>query len=232
MNFYILANGQNNGATIHVFYPSKETLPPSSAQQDTMRHTDKNCIKWNWSVLTRGEFLLDYERYLGGNFTLELGIGVTYEDFLFEATYNSTSGDFSTNPNYGSPSPGLGGEAGLKYYLTGYDNMEGLFLEATISYRPYSYSNAIFKPATGSVIPGYDFLDEQFKFGYSESHLLTNLITEFYVGVGFRNATIASYEEELVPGPTKNSQTTIYVPQTTHVTYFQFLLGFKLGVPF
>ena len=232
INFYLIANAQNNGATIHVFYPSQQTAPPTRAHLDTLRHTEKNCFKWNWSVLTRGEFLLNYERYLGGNFTLELGLGITYEDFLFEATYNSTSGDFSINPNYGSPSPGLGGEAGLRYYLTGYDNLEGLFIETTVSYRPYSYPNANFKPITKAIIPGYNFLDEQFKFGYSASHLLTNLITEFYVGVGLRNSTITSYEEEEIPGPTIFNQTTLYIPQTTRISYLQFLLGFKLGYPF
>jgi len=225
-------NAQNRNAAIHVFQPSADIPPPTRAQLDTIHHTDKNCIKWNWSVLTRGEFLLDYERYLGGNFTMELGAGITYEDFLFEATYNSTSADFSTNFNYGSPSLGLGGEAGLRYYLTGYDNMEGLFIEATVSYRPYSFPNAIFKPNTGTIIPGYDFLDEQFKFGYSNSSFFSNFVTEVYVGVGIRNATIGNYAEEEVSGSTIFNMTTLYVPETTHVTYIQFLLGFKLGVPF
>jgi hypothetical protein len=231
INFYLFANGQYKGSTIHVFKPGEESAPPTRQHLDSLRHKDKNCLKWNWSVLTRGEFLINYEVYLGGNFTAEIGLGVTYEDFLFQATYNSASGDFMTNSAYGSASPGIGAEGGLRYYPGGYDNMEGIFLEATLSYRPYSFPNASFPNTTGSITPGYDFLDGQFKFGYVSSHWFNDFVSEFYVGIGIRNATIRSYESDEVQS-NPSSVTEYYAPQTTHVAYPQPLFGFKIGYPF
>lgn len=230
---YLSSEAQNNGATIHVFHPNQQTSAVATpAHLDSVKHAFKNCLKWNWSVLTRGEFLINYETYITGNLSAELGIGVTYEDFLYEATYNSTSGDFASNSAYGSPGVNLGGEAGLRYYLEGFDNLEGVFLEATVSYRAYSYPNASFTPNTGKIVPGYDFLDYQFKFGYSSSQWFSDFVTEFYVGIGIRNATVRSYESVLIQTPNSSSAFEEYEPQTTHVTYPQPLLGFKLGYQF
>src|ERR1700722_9966426 len=96
MAFSLYMQGQNNGATIHVFTPNEQNTvtppPPTRAHKDSMRKMDKNCIKWNWSVLTRGVFLINYEIYISNNLTAEVGVGICYRDFLFEFT-KSVGGD-------------------------------------------------------------------------------------------------------------------------------------------
>ena len=234
-------NAQNNGATIQVFHPSQQQggyQPVTRAHKDSMRFMDKNSIKWNWSLLTRGVFLINYERYIGANFSVELGVGLTYRDFLFEFT-KSLGGDtikgFSGNTDasdFGSASPKACGEAGLRYYPGGYDNMEGVYLQGTISYRSYSFPNSTYQPVMGGngYVPGYNFLDEQLKFGYVSSGWASDITGEFYVGIGWRNATVNTYEDteyvinyNMVRG---------YKPITLHLSYPQLLLGFKLNYSF
>jgi hypothetical protein len=203
-----------------------------------MRHMDKSSLKWNWSLLGRGVFLLNYEVYLGGNFSLEVGAGITYEDFLFEFT-KSEGGDsiqqFSSNENssqFGSPSPKICGEGGLKYYPGGYDNMEGFYLEGMLSYRSYSYPNPAFSPVINGngFTPGYKFLDEQLKFGYIATSWFSDVTGEFYIGVGIRNATVDTYQDATPYTIAKYGPgfTTVVL----HTTYPQVLLGFKLDYMF
>jgi hypothetical protein len=241
----ISSQAQNNGATIHVFQPNEPNTSYSTVTQvhkDSMRHMDRNCLKWNWSVLTRGVFLFDYEIYLGSNLSLEVGAGITYRDFLFEWT-KTIGGDtiqqFSSNTNtsdFGTATPKISGEAGLKYYPSGFDNMEGIYLEATISYRSYSFPNPGYTPVVGGngYVPGYNFLDEEFKFGYDASRWFSDFTTEFYIGIGIRNATVNTYQDVSVYSLNNIYPVTseAYKPITLHATYPQPLLGFKIGYTF
>jgi hypothetical protein len=228
----LFSDAQYKGTSIHVFQANQQTTPVTPAHIDSVKHIDRNCLKWNWSVITRGEFLINYEIYLTGNLSAELGIGITYEDFLYETTYNQTSANFASNSAYGAASPSLGGEGGLRYYPRGYNNMEGIFLEATLSYRAYSFPNSNFTPISGKLVPGYDFFDCQFKFGYVTTSWFNDFVTEFYIGIGIRNATVRSYESVLIQSPNSPYGYEEYQPQTVHVTYPQPLLGFKFGYAF
>lgn len=237
----LFSQAQNNGATIHVFQPNQQTSysTVTPAHKDSMRRADRNSLKWNWSLLTRGVFLINYERYLGSNLSLEVGAGITYRDFLFELT-KSVGGDtveqFSSNTNtseFGSASPKLCGEVGIKYYPGGFDNMEGVYLEATVSYRSYSFPNPTYTPLIGGTgyVPGYSFIDEQFKFGYTASNWFSDFTTEIYIGIGIRNATVNSYQDVTTYNQFQDP-VEAYKPITLHSTYPQPLLGFKIGYPF
>lgn len=233
------SQGQNNGATVRVFHPGQQNAPvETQAHKDSMRIVDKNALKWNWSLLTRGVFLINYERYIGGNFTIEIGAGLTYRDFLFEFT-KSVGGDTieqfqnsNSTSAFGSASPKMCGEAGLKYYPGGYDNMSGVYLEADVSYRTYVFPSPEYQPviAGSGYVPGYNFLDEQFKFGYISSSWFSDVTGEFYIGLGLRNATVNTYED--IDYSTYTSTVHAYKPITFHLTYPQALLGFKLDYTF
>ncbi len=237
ISFYLGSYAQS----IHVFKPNEQTEPVETpGHKDSMRIQDRNCIKWNWSLLARGVFQLNYEVYLAGNVTAELGLGITYRDFEFELTKNlgATGADsiqqFSgASSSYGAARAGFSGEAGLRWYPEKFDNMEGIFLEATFSYRTYSFPNSTYTSQSintpSSFVPGYKFLDGQFKFGYAYSHLLSDLITEFYVGIGIRNMTANAY---VYTTPNYYLNTSQVEGLTFKESYPQPILGFKLGYPF
>jgi TonB family protein len=227
--------------------PQEVTQTPRA--KDSMRRTDKNCVKWNWSILDRGVFLMDYEFYAQKYLTIELGAGLTYRDFLFELTngVDETSSDNNSNSNQssgvqlipvsysqeGTPSPKYAIEGGLRYYPHGFDNFEGIYLEGTLSYRDYSFPNAPELQEGQSMVPGYSMFDTQFKFGYQYVGWYTDLVTDFYFGFGIRSATLNYYETEYITnnsGLGGNSVST--VPASKSVTLVQPLFGFKLGLAF
>gem|GEM_PF-3223020 len=191
---------------------------------------DLHCLKWNYSLLTRGIFLMNYEFQFQKKLAAEVGLGITYRDLIFETSHSSYFDNTSFKANYN-----FCGEAGIRFYPRDFDDFEGLYLSPMISYRKYSltlqdgYSNNPYINTISSFSPGYNFVDIQLKFGYQyESLWDDDILGDFYVGVAFRNATINSYSE------VHNSTTggTDYVSTQTKIQFPQLLFGFKIGVPF
>ncbi|MFI5164053.1 MAG: hypothetical protein ACHQHP_02275 [Bacteroidia bacterium] len=186
----------------------------------------KNLIKWNYSLVTRGVFLLNYELILSDKLSGEVGAGLTYRDFIFEVLKHSEFIDYTnTKVNFAF-------EGALRFYPKGNKNFEGLYLSPAISYRSYSFApqQELYGSYFGynnSFSPGYNFLDLQLKFGYQyESWWLDDLTTDFYIGFGYRSATVKYYEVNT------NSYSNAVTAVTKTDSYPQALLGFKIGIAF
>ncbi len=238
ISFYLGSTAQ----TIHVFKPNEQNQATveTPAHKDSMSKEDKNCFKWNWTLLARGVFEINYEAYIAGNLTAEFGIGITYRDFEFEftKTLGSTSDTAHVQQYAGDGANyeagiGYAGDIGLRYYVSGYDNMEGPFLEFALSYRHYTFTNAIYSSEAvntpSTFTPGYNFLDGQLKFGYAADNWVNDIITEFYIGIGVRNLTANLYEY-VTPNYVTNTPRTQGI--TIKETYPQPIFGFKVGIPF
>ncbi|MBI2271571.1 MAG: hypothetical protein HYU69_14600 [Bacteroidetes bacterium] len=209
---------------ITVFQPSQ---PIPVNRVDSARFVDRNLVKWNYSLLARGVFLLNYEFYISDKFTGEAGVGLTYRDIVFEMM---KEGNFL---DYGTPVVHLCGEAGIRFYPKDFDNFEGIYLSPMVSYRSYSFekatnNNTVSSGNVNGFKPGYNFLDFQFKFGFQyESLWNLDILGDFYVGFALRNATVSQLVEIQ-----NNNNTTTYQPSTSTTMYPQPLCGFKLGIPF
>ena len=220
---------EEKSTKITVFKPqdnSPTTAPNAIPQQDM------NCIKWNYSLLARGVFLMNYEFPLQKKISAEVGLGLTYRDYIFEVSHSNyfDNGNTATTGKFG-----LAVEGGIRLYPKDFDNFEGFFVSPVISYRSYSTPTS-FSSNTGtqtlsssSFTPGYHFVDLQFKIGYSyESLWDDDLLGEIYAGVAIRNATVSYYATNI------NSTTlaTQYVATKEKLQLPQFLFGFKFGIPF
>lgn len=220
---------QENGSTKITVFKPEDSKPTSTGALHPS--ADLHCLKWNYSVLSRGMFLVNYEFTLQKKLTAEVGLGLTYRDFLFEATHNNSFDNSSLVGKYN-----FGGEAGIRFYPRDHDNFEGVYLSPMISYRKYSlttstdmYSNIQYVNTISSFTPGYNLLDLQLKFGYQyESIWDWDLLSDFYVGVAIRNATVNYYET--VQNPTTGG--TEHVSTQKKIQFPQFLFGFKFCVPF
>ncbi|HTA84330.1 MAG TPA: hypothetical protein VK783_15405 [Bacteroidia bacterium] len=234
-----VAFSQNGSAKISVFTPSNSG-PQVVTKADSASGHDHNCIKWNYSLLTRGVLLFNWEFWITGNLTGEAGLGLTYRDFVFEFTRytisgNSTYGDDNSTPwngtNAGLPVIHPCGEIGLKYYFSGFDNFEGFYGQGAISYRPYSFAQPVIDNTTtyqdGVITPGYSFFDIQFKLGYQYNSRYNDFTIDSYIGVGYRNATLNYYQSNSL-----NNGMTEMVPQTITQSFPQLLLGEKIGYSF
>jgi hypothetical protein len=214
---------QDNSVKISVFKPEEKTSKPVPPPQEL-----QNYIKWNYSLIGRGVFLLNYEKPVAKLFSTEVGVGVTYRDFIFESFYDRYT------PKFVSQSAGLGFalEGGARFFPAGFDNFEGFFLSPVISFRRYNVpvdEKLIQGNSATTLKQGYDFTDLQFKIGYAyESWWFDDIVSEFYAGVAMRYATSRYYTEGSY---TPNGQQTL-IPNTVNFKYPQFLMGMKIGVPF
>jgi len=233
-----IAFSQDAGTTrIQVFKPA-DGSPKDVTPKDSASMADHNVIKWNYFLLGRGVFLINWEFRVTGNLTAELGLGLTYRDFVFEfskyqlfGTQNSSGVDATSPWADCTPKVNPCGEAGLRYYLTGFDDFEGFYISGALSYRPYTFTAApITDPNTiqvGSITPSYSFLDFQFKVGYQIQSRSSSFTYDSYIGVGYRSADMKYYNSVLeTNGMIEN------VATSGNQSFPQFLFGAKIGYTF
>jgi hypothetical protein len=194
----------------------------------------KKCIKWNYSLLARGVFLMNHEFFVRDKVSGEVGLGVTYRDPIFELL-NLHPYKFRSNAAspYNNTVMHLCAEAGIRYYPQTFDNFNGFYISPTISYRYYSFKDPLRSGLNGGIPysynAGYSLLDFQFKLGFqNENFWKSHRLTDVYIGLALRYATIDQLAE------TRNGPAYIatYQAITTNISYTVVLLGFKIGLPF
>ncbi len=219
----VAQNGQSTKIT--VFKPTNGK-PENVTKADSLASIEHNCIKWNYFLLGRGVFMMNYEFLIKGNLTGEIGLGLAYRDFIFEVMKGMDGNGNSYWANDGTPTIHLCGEGGLRYYFTELDNFEGAYVGLSLSYRPYSFPGSPNIGQYGTLIPGYNFFDTQFKIGYQYESRYSDFTYDTYIGFGYRNATLNYYEQS------NTNYGVTYVPQTIHESFPQFLFGAKIGYSF
>lgn len=215
---------QDNSTKITVFKP-EDSKPTTSAGIQPANYV--NCIRWNYSLLGRGVFLMDYEFLFQKKLSIEVGLGLTYRDLFFETFRPNYFLDQTVNPQFGYAL-----EGGIKFYPKEVNEFEGFYVSPMVSFRKFNLpetftsNNAINQPLS-SFNTGYNFTDLQFKIGYSyESIWDVDLRGEVYAGVAMRYAKINYYEA------TSNNNGTQYTATTTNLKLPQILVGLTLGLPF
>jgi len=156
----------------------------------------KNLLKWNYCLLGRGIFMINYERHLTNILTLEIGLGVTYSDFIFTSFYDvvgstnsyqtttTPSGNTVTTSLLSSPFENSTKHSGMAFELTprfyvNKDQFEGFYVSPYFSYRNYNYSLTVQETdnTTGAYVVNsrsfdnlnYSFIDVGGKIGYQYS---------------------------------------------------------------
>ncbi len=216
---------QENGATKITVFKPEDSNPTNAAASKPSNYV--NCIKWNYTALGRGVFLMNYERIVQKKISAEVGAGLTFRDFLFEAFRASYfEGSDFTNAKFGYAL-----EGGIRLYPKDVNEFEGFFISPMVSYRKYlipqNTSSASSTQPLTTFTPGYNFTDLQFKIGYSyESLWDVDLLGEVYAGVAIRYATVKYYDFDY------NNGVNQYTPTTTKLKLPQLLIGFKFGLPF
>ncbi|HXB41782.1 MAG TPA: tetratricopeptide repeat protein [Bacteroidia bacterium] len=125
---------------------------------DSLNKIVKNLFKWDFSLMSRGLLLFNYERRLSKNFSLEIGAGAAYSDFIFSFYYDN--GGVSKNVKLDPPSYGWGistyslihnpfsnstkklgfaAEVNQRTYLKK-NCFEGLYISTYASFREYNYN--------------------------------------------------------------------------------------------
>ncbi len=218
---------------------------------------NKNIIKLNYCLFGRGVLLFNYERALTKHFTLEVGLGITYSDFIFTQIYDagqigndrivsnntSTSGvnisqNILSNPFDNSVNKiGYAMELSPKFYFSR-NEFDGFYISPYLSYRKYNFGLTIDDPnsnfSTSSQTYNdlyYNFLDAGGKIGYNFSiSRYSNLYYfDVYAGVARRSVHLNTLMETI---NNSNYGIDTYIEYIQTFTIPQFMLGAKFGVAF
>lgn len=250
--------------------PIKVTIYSSdSASKQTTQPTDKpfnsaglyqNLFKWNYALAGRGILMFNYERHISDNFTFEMGLGITYEDFFFTTYYeignfskksvvlNSSSSNGVTNSQSLLPNPfensakktGFALEVSPRYYIDK-DEFEGFYVSPYVSYRKYNYAVTVDETNNNNGMYStnsrtfdnlyYSFIDIGGKVGYQYYFLYNErLYYDFYFGFAYRNASVNTLMLTSNNNNGYNSDT--YSEYTQKFGLPQVMMGAKLGLSF
>lgn len=237
-------NAQNSGVKIKVYYPGETENSSPAKSAPKLNPLDKpNRIKWNYTLLSRGVLLFNYERLLSGKLGVEAGLGFTRRDYLFESIILTDNINYRDN---GKIYSGAAAEVAVRFYPSMNEDGTGFFMSSGFSFRKYTYpATYVNRYATGGYYGNvttsspvtynlnYNFKDVQLKAGYVyESLWSEEILSEVYFGFGLRYATFAKVSQETNYDVNGNFLSEKYVVKNQNMFLPQFLLGMKMGLPF
>lgn len=214
---------QRDSVRVRVFDSNGQDLQTPKVKH---AYNDQNYFSWNLYLLGRGAFVLGYERVLHPKHSVNVDLGLTYRDFIYEGLKTETL-------DGGSAKTGHYVSAAYKFYPNEYNDFDGgLYLSPGIINRAYSvtidaeyYDGTDTK--TAQVDGSYSMTEYFFKMGYvRESAFFDDLITDIYIGVGSRSVTNHTYEVTSSSGIDE----VVTMKETTRVPAFY--LGLKIGFTF
>jgi len=231
ISFSIIAQDTTKSNVITYAPFSTKTVDP---QKDIK--IDKNCIKWNIGILSRGVFLFNYERVISEHFSIEAGVGATYQDYFYglnsdlETTGSSLFNDNSNTKNQQVIKPGFAIELSPRIYpRDGY--MEGFYFAPIFRFRKYNYmydspqfyndSTNMYQTIKGSQNLGHTSTEYGFLIGYqTDQSYWYDMTWDYYFGVSYRTN---SYKDLSYNG----TSLTLINKQNTIPTI---LFGIKVGL--
>ncbi len=199
-----------------------------AAQWDTVNCV-KNVLKANPLLFFRGEVPLYYERALSSRLSAEVGLGITYRNYI-NLTF---AGDHPDADDFGAGTkiksyPSI--RVGFRYYLTPDLEPQGSYLHLEFAYLHYG-KEITEKDSLGQLSERTN-LDERiyndFRLYYGHQVLSgsSNWLYDFYAGVGLRSRAMTIVQETFNP---TTDQWTYEVDQVNDVVP-AFFLGVKVGL--
>ena len=170
-----------------------------AAQWDTVNCV-KNVIKVNPLLFLRGEIPIYYERALSSRLSSELGVGLTYRNYV-NLTF---AGDYADADEFGAGTKIIARPSyriGLRYYLVDDLEPQGSYLQFEFGHLNYS-KDITKKDSTGQLSADTEldqrvFNDLRLYYGYQMLSGTSNWLFDFYAGVGMRGRTMRIVNENL-----------------------------------
>jgi hypothetical protein len=182
----------------------------------------KNAFKWNMGILPRGAFMLNYERSFVRFFTSEIGLGLTYRDYIFELVNYDDMGNYPTTNGSVKSSLGFAFDGAFRFYPKEGD-FEGFYFSPIYRYRNYnleierSYSNItqsnddnntdyynynynynsenVFSKTTKWYNADYKASEMGFVVGWQYEGWWTEMLIDWYFGISYRNVSYNIHKE-------------------------------------
>ncbi len=212
-------SAQNNTQPKVVVY--KPFVPTEEIDKDKDVKVFDNMMKWNYFMLVRGAFLINYERRLNHKFSAEFGFGPTYRDYIFEAfkTLESNNSDYKPTAKLG-----LMAEGYIRFYPSDGD-MDGFYVSTGFRARKYNVAvdlqdyNGVL---TNTKIP-YNMNEACFTLGYQWEDSFWGTTSDWYFGVSYETGAYRNIKTD-----DNNNE----YAEKQNFTTPTILCGWKIGFPF
>lgn len=228
---------KDSGTTTVITFDDSKTFD----DYRTSNNFARNVIKFDPYAILIGDYSVYYERTLNSKWALEIGLGITGQDFLrglsgiFEEDGNSEL-QSSSNTTY---STGSTYKLGAKFY-PGAFAPEDFFIQAQYAFREYKETYNFDDLYDFEYLPTNNMdgsrINNELRLCVGTSSFLGNSdhwMSEYFIGTGVKFMQI----DEVMSRPTGLYNSVgqeiqeIYM-QTNEVTKFAFYLGWKLGYAF
>ncbi|MBK0404223.1 DUF3575 domain-containing protein [Adhaeribacter sp. BT258] len=188
----------------------------------------RTSIKMNPLLLLQGDIPVYIEQKVAKKLTIELGLGMTYDNVITDALDPDHYSESTQKENL----MGYSIAAGLRYYPSStYETMEGYYFAPEIRYRQYKSIANQYLEETIDVKQGRDLTDFKLGFGYVD-FIEDRIFIDMYTGIGMRNR---KYHNMVRDGETVyNGTTTVetYEVWNENKMVPLFSLGAKIGFAF
>jgi hypothetical protein len=188
--------------------------------------SEKNKISINPLGIGIGDYPLYYERMFGTTFSVEVGLGVTYENYIgnfinFMESRNYSNLDFERTYQLGSTysiSP--------KVYLED-DGFEGTYLAFCYRHRLYKDEATAYKGNIFNTPLKESFKLNSFTFNWGYVyHLGKGFMLDYYIGIGLRTVTKSEIVQDYSNG------NNAFKIENSKRTYPTGMMGLKIGYAF
>jgi hypothetical protein len=190
----------------------------------------KNAIKFNPLLLFNGEIPIYYERAITNNLSGELGLGITFKDYIGDLW---RSIDEDTEWSNSKSKSHFSYKLGLRYY-TGGEALDGFYFALEHANRKFSQDILIesnnYNPTSGEYENiNYNLEEKQFHKEYKiicgnqEHDYFDHFFLDYYLGVGINKRTSTKIE---------SNDNGTYSTKEVEETLPRFYLGVKLGFEF
>ena len=144
---------------------------------------EKNAIKLNLAAITRGVYMLNYERKLTDYISAEVGIGATDADYLYHFFYDDIDVIESKR--------GFAFEANVRYYPNGAEYLEGTYVAPYFRYRTHSIG--FYKD---NAVDYHDSNHKELAILIGNQSEYGNLLMDYFIGVGYKTSSMPDYRED------------------------------------
>jgi hypothetical protein len=186
----------------------------------------RTTVKMNPLLLIQGDIPVYVEHKVAKKVTVELGLGMTYDNVITDALDVDHYPESTEKENL----MGYSIAAGLRYYPSStYETMEGYYFAPEIRYRQYKSITNQYLEETINVKQGRNITDFKLGFGYVD-FIEDRIFIDLYTGIGMRKRNYYNMVKEVIPASSSMPETYELWDEDKMVPLFS--LGAKIGFAF
>lgn len=189
----------------------------------------KNVLKLNPLIFMRGEIPLSYERALTSRLSAQLGVGMTWRNYINFNLGTEEVDDFGEGTTI---IPKLSYHVAARYYFTVDVEPQGSYIELEFAHLDYvkdiAKKDSMRQITDEKVRDTRTYNDLRLLFGYQSLSATSNWLFDFYGGIGLRDRRMIIVKEDFNPSTLQyqysNKEQDDIVPAL--------FLGFRVGLGF